>query len=379
MRIAIVHEWLATYAGSERVLEQMIACFPEADVFAIMDFLPESERGFLAGKRPKVSFIQHLPFAKRHYRSYLGLMPFAIEQFDLSGYDLILSNNHAVAKGVLVGPDQLHITYMNSPMRYAWDLHHQYLRESGLDRRWVGWLARYLLYRLRSWDVRTSLGVDALLANSEFVRRRIRRVYGREATVIYPPVDIETFTPRLEKEDFYLAASRMVSYKRMDLIVESFARMPNRRLVVIGEGPDFRKVEKLAGPNVELLGYQPTTVLRDHMQRAKAFVFAAEEDFGIMPVEAQACGTPVIAYGKGGSLETVIGLERREQPPTGVHFRAQTVESLIEAVEAFESAADAFDPVHLRQHAERFSTARFRAEYRAFVERMLEEWRNSRT
>lgn len=378
MRIAIVHEWLATYAGSERVLEQMIACFPEADVFAIMDFLPETERGFMAGKRPTVSFIQHLPFAKRHYRSYLGLMPFAVEQFDLSGYDLILSNNHAVAKGVLVGPDQLHITYMNSPMRYAWDLHHQYLRESGLDRRWVGWLARYLLYRLRSWDVRTSLGVDALLANSEFIQRRIRRVYGRNSTVIYPPVDIETFTPRSEKEDFFLAASRMVPYKRMDLVVESFTRMPDRRLVVIGDGPDFKRVRKLAGSNVTLLGYQPTTVLREHMQRAKAFVFAAEEDFGIMPVEAQACGTPVIAYGKGGSLETVIGLERRDRPPTGVLFPEQTVESLVEAVEAFESATASFDPTVLRRHAEQFSAARFRTEYRAFVERSLEDWRSSR-
>lgn len=378
MRIAIVHEWLATYAGSERVLEQIIACYPQADVFAITDFLPEAERGFLAGKRPRVTFIQHLPFAKRHYRNYLGLMPFAIEQLDLSGYELILSNNHAVAKGVLVGPDQLHISYMNSPMRYAWDLHHQYLRESGLDQRWIGWVARYLFHRLRSWDVRTSLGVDALLANSEFIRRRIRRVYGRDSTVIYPPVDIETFTPRPEKEDFYLAASRMVPYKRMDLVVESFSRMPNRRLVVIGEGPDFKKVKKLAGPNVEFLGYQPTAVLRDHMQRAKAFVFAAEEDFGIMPVEAQACGTPVIAYGKGGSLETVVGLESREGPPTGVHFREQTVESLIEAVGAFETAPDAFDPAIIRRHAEKFSSTRFRAEYQVFVERTLEEWRNNR-
>jgi glycosyltransferase involved in cell wall biosynthesis len=298
-----------------------------------------------------------------------------MEQLDLSGYELILSNNHAVAKGVMVGPDQLHISYINSPMRYAWDLHHQYLRESGLDQRWIGWLVRYLLCRLRSWDVRTSLGVDAMLANSRFIRRRIQRVYGRDSTVIYPPVDVDTFQPQGAREDFYLAASRMVPYKRMDLIVEAFTRMPNRRLVVIGDGPNFKKVQKMAGPNVELLGYQPTAILRDHMQRAKGFVFAAEEDFGIMPVEAQACGTPVIAYGKGGSLETVRGLGNQNEAPTGVFFREQSPESLIEAIGVFEAAAERFDTATIRRHAEKFSAARFRAEYSAFVSRTLEEWR----
>lgn len=376
MKIAIIAEWLSTYAGSERVLEQIIACYPDADLFAVMDFVPTAERGFLAGKQPVVSFIQNLPFAKQHYRLYLSLMTFAIEQFDLSGYDLILSNSHAVAKGVMVGPDQLHISYINSPMRYAWDLQHQYLAESGLNQHWFGWIARYLLHRLRSWDVRTTLGVDIMLANSNFIRRRIRRVYGRDATVIYPPVDVEKFTLHPSKENFYLTASRMVPYKRVDLIVQAFAGMPDRHLVVIGEGPDFRKIRKLAGSNVEFLGYQPDAVLRDYMQRAKAFVFAAEEDFGIVPVEAQACGTPVIAYGKGGSLETVTGPDDPDRPPTGVFFREQRTESLIAAVRAFEADLSRFDPAAIRRHAENFSSNRFRTEFKRFVEQAITDWRN---
>jgi glycosyltransferase involved in cell wall biosynthesis len=375
VKIAIIAEWLSTYAGSERILEQIIACFPEADVFAVVDFVPEAERAFLQGKRPVTSFIQNLPFARKHFRNYLTLMPLAVEQFDLSGYDLILSNSHAMAKGVIVGPDQLHVSTVCSPMRYAWDLQYQYLRETGLDSRWLGWVARYGLHRLRLWDVRTSLGVDEFIAISGFIRRRIQRVYGRDSSVIYPPVDVDAFTLQTEKADYYVTASRMVPYKRMDLIVEAFSTTPERRLVVIGDGLEAHKIRQLAGPNVELLGHQPFAVLREHLQHAKAFVFAAEEDFGILPVEAQACGTPVIAYGKGGARETVIGLGMAERP-TGVFFGEQSVESLLAAVDAFESACGRFDPVAIRKHAEQFSVSRFRSEYTAFVEKAVAEWRN---
>lgn len=370
MKTAIVADWLTTFAGSERVLEQLISCFPNADLFSVVDFLSESDRGFLQGKKPTTTFIQSLPFSKRLFRNYLPLMPIAIEQVDLSSYDLILSSSHAVAKGVIVGPNQLHISYVHSPMRYAWDLQFQYLREAGLDRRWVGWLVRFFLHKLRIWDVSASSRVDYFLANSEFIKARIKKVYGRDASVIYPPVDVDTFTPGSEKQDFFLTASRMVPYKRMDLIVSAFKKMPNRRLVVIGDGPEFAKIQRLAGSNVKLMGYQSQEVLRACMRNARAFLFAAEEDFGIVPVEAQASGTPVIAFGKGGTLETVVGLGASSFP-TGVFFYEQNEESLIAAIDEFELNRDLFDSENIRKRAELFSAPRFRSEVLGFVESVL--------
>ena len=374
MKIAIVADWLTTYAGSERVLEQMIACFSQADVFAVVDFVPKAERGFLQGKRPRTTFIQKLPGARKYARHYLPLMPLAIEQLDLSAYDLILSSSHAVAKGVIVGPDQLHISYVHSPIRYAWDLQHQYLKESGLESGIKSWLVRVFLHRIRLWDQRTQYGVDEFIANSGFIARRIHRVYGRSATVIYPPVDVDAFTLNTAKEDFYLAASRLVPYKRMDLIVEAFSQMPGKKLVLIGDGPDMDKIRAKASANVTIMGYQPFAVLRDHMQRAKAFVFAAEEDFGIAPVEAQACGTPVIAFGKGGSLETLRGLGVVDTNPTGIFFAEQTVSSITAAVAEFERQATVFDPAAIRQHAEGFSVAHFKDAYRSFVLNKMAQW-----
>ncbi len=361
MKVAIVHDWLVTYAGAERVLEEIINCFPDADLFAIVDFIPQNERGFLKDKPAKTSFIQKLPLAKKKYRTYLPFMPLAVEQLDLSGYDTVISSSHAVAKGVITGPDQLHISYVHSPMRYAWDLQHQYLKESGLDRGIKGWLAKRELHKLRVWDLRTANGVNHFVANSRFIARRIWKVYRREATVIYPPVDVDSFTLYERKEDFFLTASRMVPYKKIDLIAEAFSQMPDKRLYVIGDGPDFDKVKSKAASNVVLLGYQPFEVLRDYMQRAKAFVFAAEEDFGIVSVEAQACGTPVIAYGKGGALETVIEGE------TGLFFDAQTPSSIIGAVNRFEDMKDHFIPAKIRRKVLHFSKDRFRKEFSSFV------------
>ena len=362
IKVAIVHDWLVTYAGAERLLEEVINCFPEADLFAIVDFVPQNERGFLKDKPVKTSFIQKLPLAKKKYRAYLPFMPLAVEQFDLSVYDIVISSSHAVAKGVITGPDQLHISYVHSPMRYAWDLQHQYLKETGLDRGLKGWLAKRELHKLRMWDLRTANGVDHFLANSRFIARRIWKVYRREATVIYPPVDVDSFSLCEQKEDFFLTASRMVPYKKIDLIAEAFSLMPDKDLYIIGDGPDFDKVKSKSGANVELLGYQPFEVLRDYMQRAKAFVFAAEEDFGIVPVEAQACGTPVIAYGKGGALETVTEGE------TGLFFDAQTTSSIIEAVQRFEDMKDRFIPAKIREKSLRFSKDRFKREFMSFVD-----------
>lgn len=370
MKVAIVHDWLVVNAGSERVLEQMLLCYPQAHLYSLVDFLPEKERGFIQNKNVTTSFIQKLPFVKKKYRSYLPLMPLAIEQFDLRGYDLVISSSHAVAKGVITGPDQVHICMCYSPMRYAWDLQHQYLKESNLEKGIKGFLAKRLLHKMRIWDLRTANGVDYFIAISQYIGRRIKKVYKRESTVIYPPVDVNQFDLKEEKEDFYLTASRFVPYKKIDLIVETFRAFPHKKLAVIGDGPDFKKVKSKASQNVEILGYQPFSVLKNYMQRAKAFIFAAEEDFGIAPLEAQACGTPVIAYGKGGVKETIRGLD--EELPTGVFFNDQTVDSLKEAVGLFEKNISKITPSQCRSNVLHFSPERFCAEFKEFVDSKLE-------
>ncbi|WP_321884383.1 glycosyltransferase family 4 protein [Paraburkholderia bannensis] len=369
-RVAIIHDWLVSYAGSEKVLEQIIAMWPHADLFSIVDFFPEQHRGVLGGKHASTSFIQRLPRARSSFRAYLPLMPLAIEQFDLSQYDLVISSSHAVAKGVLTGPHQVHVSYVHSPIRYAWDLQHQYLEQAGIQRGLKSWIARWMLHYMRIWDQRTAHGVDAFVSNSEFVARRIRKAYGCDAAVVYPPVDVERFELGEAHEDFYLVASRMVPYKRIPLIVEAFAAMPQRRLVVIGDGPDFERAAALATPNVSVLGFQPDSVLIDHMQRARAFVFAAEEDFGISLVEAQACGTPVIAFGRGGAREIVIDSPDSEQA-TGLFFKEQSASAIIDAVERFEARAPV-DPAVCRNNAMRFTGERFRREFMNVVERALE-------
>lgn len=371
-RVAVVHDWLVVYAGAERVLEQILILFPQADLFSLVDFLPEDQRGFLRDKKVNTSFVQKLPFARKKYRQYLPLMPLAVEQFDLTRYDLVISSSHAVAKGVLTGPDQLHICMCHTPLRYAWDLQHQYLQEMGLDRGLKSLAARVVLHKIRMWDYRTANSVDSFIANSKYVARRIWKYYRRKAKVIYPPVDVNRFVLGQERDDFYLTASRMVPYKRMDLIVDAFTQLPHKKLVVIGDGPEFTKLRSRARSNVSFLGYQPEKVLREHMQKARAFVFAAEEDFGIVPLEAQACGTPVIAYGKGGILETIRGLDDPE--PTGVLFPEQSIASLHEAVEIFEKEENNFSREACRSNALRFASERFQKEFMSFVRERCDEF-----
>ncbi len=316
-----------------------------------------------AGASVNTSFIQNIPFSQRIYRHLLPFFPYAIEQFDLSEYDLILSSSHAVAKGVLTHAEQLHICYCHSPMRYAWDLHHQYMRELGS---FSGFLAKKILHRIRQWDVSSLPRVDHFIANSHHVARRIKRNYGREATVLYPPVATHLFRADAKKENFYLTASRLVPYKRIDLIVEAFSKTPHRRLIVIGDGPEMGKIKKMAAPNIEILGHVSDVKMRDYMQRAKGFVFAAEEDFGIVPVEAQAGGTPVIAFGKGGALETVIEGE------TGLFFSEQTPKVLNEAIDRFEKME--FDPQAIRLHAEKFGAERFAVQLKQIVKEKWEKF-----
>lgn len=358
MKVAIVHDWLYVMGGAEKVLAELFELFPQAELFTLIDFLPEADRGFLDGKAIHTSFLQKMPMIRKKHRQYIGVMPLAIEQFDFSRFDLVISSSSAVAKGVITGPRQVHISYVHSPMRYAWDQQAVYLKEAGIERGFKSGIARVLLHYLRMWDFRTAHGPDLMIANSAFVARRIKKTYGIDAKVINPPVDVRFFKPQYEKQDFYVTASRMVPYKKIPLIIEAFAQMPDKRLVVIGEGPDYEKAKKAATSNIEIMGYQKNDVLRASISSAKAFVFAAEEDFGIVPVEAQACGTPVIAFAKGGTAETVRGLDKTS--PTGVHFHEQTTDAIIAAVKAFEANRRNITVENCVKNAENFSAQRFR-------------------
>lgn len=364
MKVAIVHDWFVTYAGAERVVAEMLVCFPQADLFATVDFLSPKDRVKLDGRTVTTTWIQHLPWARQRYRAYLPLMPFAIEQLDLRGYDVVISSSHAVAKGIITGPDQLHVSYVHSPMRYAWDLQHEYLPAG--RRGPATWLMRWLLHRLRLWDFLSGQRPDVLIANSNYIARRIRKVWRREASVIYPPVDVAGFTPGSTRGGSYVSAGRLVPYKRVDLVVQAFALSPERQLKVIGDGPELARLKAMATPNVEFLGWQPFEVLRQHLREARAFVFAGEEDFGILPVEAQACGTPVIAYGRGGLAETVR--DASDERPTGVLFHEQSSRALLEALERFETQKDSFRQEQLVRHAAGFSAERFHVAFRVAVE-----------
>ncbi|OED37051.1 glycosyl transferase [Chromatiales bacterium (ex Bugula neritina AB1)] len=364
-RVAIVHDWLPLVGGAERVLEQLLVIYPQADVFTLFDFVSRDDAPFLKNVTVTTSLLQKIPFAKRYYRNLLPLFPFAIEQFDLNQYDLVISSSSAVAKGIITSPDQLHVCYCHSPMRYAWDLQEQYLAQTGLNRGIRSVLVRYVLFRLRIWDVVSSNRVDCFIANSNYIRSRISKTYRRDSKVIHPPVDIDSFQEKQNKEDFYLAASRQVPYKRIDLIVESFKHMPDKKLVVIGDGPEHKKIKALAGDNVKIIGHQPEPVLIDYLQRARAFIFAAQEDFGILPVEAQACGTPVIAFGRGGARETVL------DKFTGLHFNEQTTDSLVDAVARFERLQGNFRTRDIRIHAESFSAQQFRQNIKNYMDEQL--------
>lgn len=368
LKIAFVHDWLVNKGGAEKVLTAMLELWPEASVYTLFYDPNGPCQPFLEGHQVHTSFLQNLPLALRYYRSYLPLMPLAVEQFDLSDYDIVISNSHAVAKGVLTSPDTLHISYCCSPIRYAWDLQFQYLQESNLAKGLKSWIARWVLHQVRKWDYRTANGVDEFIAISNFIARRIWKIYRRESLVIYPPVDTEYFSLHKQKEDFYLTVSRMVPYKRIRLIVEAFSEMPEKKLIIVGNGPEFKKIKALTTSNIQLLGYQSLDALRSYMKRARAFIFAAEEDFGIAPVEAQACGTPVIAYGKGGALETVINGR------TGVIFKEQSVLSLKIAIEKFENLALQWDPQIIRENVEYFSKERFHREFQKFVEKTWQKF-----
>ena len=372
-KVAINHEWLTEWGGSEDVVRAMLQCLPDAMLSATINFLSAENRARLKVADIQTTFLQHMPFVEKRFWNYLPLTPLAVESLDLSHADLIVSSSHAFAKGVLTTAQQLHLSYVYSPMRYAWDLHHQYLADYRLDRGIKGLLARWLFHRLRLWDRQTANNVDLFVGISHHVRQRIWRTYRRPALVIYPPVQVERFCLQEEKDDYYVTVSRLVSYKRIDLIVDAFARMPHRKLIVIGDGPDRAKIRARCPANVTLLGRQPDDVVQQHLASARAFVFAAHEDFGISPVEAQACGTPVIAYGVGGSRETVRDINCMTNP-TGLLFSQQTSSALMDAIEAFEGLSDRIRPEICRQWAETFSEARFSKAFSALVEAAWHQW-----
>ncbi|MEM0979446.1 MAG: glycosyltransferase family 4 protein [Cyanobacteria bacterium P01_H01_bin.58] len=361
MKLAIAHEWLDTYAGSERVVEQILNVYPEADLFSLVDFLASDERSFIHHKAVTTSFIQNLPRARKHFRQYLPFMPLAIEQFDLTAYDVVVSSHHAVTKGVITRADQLHISYVHTPIRYAWDLQWQYLEQANLKRGLKSALTRLILHYLRLWDVSTANRVDRFVANSRFIAQRIWKTYRRRATVIYPPVAVHRFRADRPRDEFYLTVSRFVPYKRVDLTIAAFNQL-GLPLVVIGEGSERHRLQRYARPNIEFLGYQPDNVVIDHMERCKAFIFPAEEDFGITPVEAQAAGSPVIAYGRGGVTETVVAGK------TGLFFPTQTVDALADAVQAFEHRSLPTSASDIRHHAEQFSESHFRQRFQQLLE-----------
>lgn len=366
MKTALVHDWLVSQGGAERVLEEMLELFP-SPIFTLFQNKGRSLGDKIGKAQVKSSFIQKLPLVETYYRNYLPLYPAAIERFDFQEYDLILSSSHAVAKGIKTHSDQLHLCYCHTPMRYAWDLEKKYLEGVHPLKALI---ARKILQKIRAWDVKTAHKVDAFIANSHYVAERIKRLYGREAHVIYPPVSTHLFHLKEEKEDFYLTVSRLVSYKRIDLLVDAFNALPSKKLKIVGDGPEIEHLRAKAGKNIEFLGFQSDETVRELLAMAKGFIFAAEEDFGIAPLEAQASGTPVIAYGKGGALETVLpGI-------TGLFFPQQTPSSLVEALKEFEKID--WNGKLIRSHAEKFGADRFKKELKQFVDQQWEQFCENR-
>jgi glycosyltransferase involved in cell wall biosynthesis len=364
LRVAIVHEWFTRWAGSEAVIEQMLEVVPHADLFALTSDPDDEGRRRLAGRPVHTSFIQRLPLGRRVPQLYLPLLPWAAERLNLTPYDLVICSSHCASKGVIARPDACQVAYVHTPMRYAWDLQNDYQARLPLPLRPIWSLA---MHRLRQWDTASASRLDAIAANSGYIARRIRRAWRREAEVIHPPVDTDFFTPGGTRGDAFVTASRLVGYKRVPTIVEAFAAMPDLQLEVIGDGPEMAKVRQLAArsANIRILGHLPQAQLIGHLRSARAFVFAAEEDFGIAPVEAMACGTPVLAYGRGGATESVV------DGRTGLFFDQQTTEAIVAAVRRF-CAEPVMDPLACVARAEPFQQAVFRERFAAFLQQAVE-------
>ena len=361
-KVAIVHDWCPSFRGGERVLARLCRNVKDPDVFTLFDFLPQDVKDdFFSGIAFTTSAANGWPWVERYYRSLFFLCPLLIEQFDVTAYDTVISSSAAFARGVLTRPDQPHLCYVHSPIRYAWDEQFSYLEQAKMKYGPKGLLFRYMLHKLRTWDCRTANGPDLMLANSSYVRARIRRIYGRDAQVVYPPVELSELEYAGRKDDYYVTASFLAPYKRTDLVVRAFNALPSQKLLVVGDGQQLAELRKIAGPNIQFTGYLPR---RDYIRAvalAKAFVFAGCEDFGIALAEAQACGTPLIAFGRGGARDIVRPLRETDRP-TGILFGKQTVDALITAIDYFEQHSDTLSPAACRANAARFSADRFDCE-----------------
>ena len=379
MKVALVHDWLTGMRGGEKVLEVFCELFPDAHLYTLLH-----NKGGLSNTIEdmdiRTSFIQKLPLIKKKYRHLLPVFPTAIERFDLRGYDLVLSSSHCVAEGVRTGADTLHICYCFTPMRYIWDLHNLYFgkQRAGMITRIASFL---VLQYLRKWDVTSSKRVDKFVAISRYIAERIKKNYGRDSDLIYPPVDCSYFKPGLSHENFYLMVSPLAPNKRVDIAVEAFNTI-DLPLIVIGSGQEEKKLEKMAGRNIKLMGWQPDEIVREHYVNCKALIFPGVEDFGIVPLEAQACGKPVIAYGEGGALETIVPLDKnirngKEQSSnaTGMFFYEQTPESLAQAVARFENVQGLFNWKAIRKNAESFDGAIFKDKVKRYIEKASKEFR----
>lgn len=357
---AIIHEWLVTLAGAESVLQSIYKLYP-GTIYTLFHEPDQIKGSLFENEIIKTSMLQRLPFAKNHHRFFLPFFPMAVEQFDLREHKIIISSSYAVAKGVLNSSDQLHICYCHSPMRYIWDLTFEYLEAAGLSGGLKSFFTRMILHYIRMWDVISSNRVNEFIANSRYIAHRIWKCYNREAAVIYPPVDVDRFYISEKREKYFITVSRLVPYKRLDIMIQAFnyLKLP---LLIVGDGPSKDKLKRLAGPTITFAGQQTSKQVEDLLSKARAFVFCAEEDFGIVNVEAQASGLPVIAFGRGGALETVI------DGTTGLFFYKQDISELIETVKRFLLNEDIYDPHVIRRNAERFPRSRFEHEFRTFVE-----------
>lgn len=360
-KVAIIHDWLVNYGGAERVVEAFLEIYPDADIYTLV--YDEKKMGTTFSKeKVKTTFIQKFPKATKIYTKLLPFMPYAFEELDLSEYDLVLSSSSCCAKGVITGPNTKHISYVHSPMRYAWDLYHDYKNRSG---KLTSFFMSIFMKSLRQWDYTSSQRIDVILANSNYVAKRINKFWNRECEVVYPPVDIDRLSPNgKEPEDFYVVFSRFVPYKRIDLAIEACKKL-NKKLVVIGDGEQRDYLKSLANDNITFTGRISDKEVKDYLQRCKAMIFCAEEDFGIIPLEAQACGRPVIAYGKGGALETVV------DKVTGVFFKEQSIESTVQGIMEFEKLR--LDTQKIYEHAMKFSRERFKEEIKKMIKERVEK------
>jgi len=369
LKVAIVHDWFTVDGGAEKVCREIINLYPQADIYSLIDYLSDNDRqNILKGKKSNTSIIQKFPFSKKYYRYYLPWFPYAIEQINLTDYDLIISSSYAVAKGVLTHSNQVHVCYCHSPMRYLWDLYFSYIPKTKWTNFLLAYFMRHYISKLRQWDVISSNRVDAFVANSENIARRIKKVYRRDSVVVYPPLFTDKFPLITKKQDYYVSASRLVPYKKVELAILAFKKLPNKRLKVIGDGPELAKLTQLAkgSGNIEILGFLEQSEFASVMGNAKAFINSSFEDFGIAPVEAQACGTPVIAYAKGGVLETTI------KDKTAIYFYEQTPEAIIEAIEQFEKST-LWTAEEIHKYANSFNNERFAREFTKVVDQCLLE------